>query len=96
MMYTEHFFDHRSARLDQRPRFRHSMGMIGDIRKRREALRLQQKDLAAICSIRPETLSRIEKGTDQVPGYVDMILALLERDPEAVTFALERLKRDDL
>jgi transcriptional regulator with XRE-family HTH domain len=72
------------------------MGMIGDIRKRREALRLQQKDLAAICSIRPETLSRIEKGTDQVPGYVDMILALLERDPEAVTFALERLKRDDL
>ena len=64
--------------------------MTRDIRKRREALRLQQKELAAICSIRPETLSRIEKGTDQVPGYVDMILALLERDPDAVTFALER------
>jgi transcriptional regulator with XRE-family HTH domain len=72
------------------------MRMIGDIRKRREALRLQQKDLAAICSIRPETLSRIEKGTDKVPGYVDVILALMERDPTAVQFALERLKRDDL
>jgi DNA-binding XRE family transcriptional regulator len=65
--------------------------MTSDIRKRREALRLQQKDLAAICSIRPETMSRIEKGTDQVPGYVDMILALMERDPQSVQFALERV-----
>lgn len=68
-------------------------GMAADIRKRREALCLQQKDLAAICSIRPETLSRIEKGTDQVPGYVDMILALMERDPAAVQFALEKIQR---
>lgn len=64
--------------------------MTEDIRKRRKAIRLQQKELAGLCSIRPETLSRIEAGKDAVPGYVDMILALVERDPEALKFALER------
>jgi transcriptional regulator with XRE-family HTH domain len=64
--------------------------MTTDIRQRRKALRLQQQDLARLCSIRPETLSRIERGKDDVPGYVDMILALLERDAEAVRFALQR------
>lgn len=64
--------------------------MTDDIRKRRKAIRLQQQELAALCSLRPETLSRIETGKDAVPGYVDMILALVERDPEALRFALER------
>jgi transcriptional regulator with XRE-family HTH domain len=65
--------------------------MSNDIRKRRKAIRLQQNELAKIVSIAPETLSRIETGKDKVPGYVEMILALLERDPAAVQFALEKV-----
>ena len=60
------------------------------IKAARKAIRLKQMELARICSIRPETLSRIENETDAVPGYVDMIVALLERDESAVRFALER------
>lgn len=64
--------------------------MSTDIRKRRKALRLQQRELATLCSIRPETLSRIERGTDDVPGYVDMILSLIERDEASLRFAMRR------
>ena len=66
------------------------MFMMNDIQKRRRAIRLQQKQLAALCSIRPETMSRIEKGADQVPGYVDMILSLVERDEAALRFAMQK------
>jgi transcriptional regulator with XRE-family HTH domain len=64
--------------------------MNASIRQRRKAIRLQQKQLAELCSIRPETLSRMESGKDDVPGYVDMILALVERDEAALRFAMER------
>jgi transcriptional regulator with XRE-family HTH domain len=60
------------------------------IRAARKELRLKQREFAAICSIQPETLNRIESGKLSVPGYVDMILALLERDEGAVRFALEK------
>jgi DNA-binding XRE family transcriptional regulator len=64
--------------------------MVGnDIKKVRKQLRLKQTEFAAICSIRPETLCRIEKG-GEVPGYMDMIAFLLLRDEAAIKQALER------
>lgn len=56
-------------------------------------MRINQKQLAALCSIRPETLSRIETGKDEVPGYVEMILSLVERDEDALRFALTKAAR---
>jgi DNA-binding transcriptional regulator YiaG len=61
-----------------------------EIKEARQALRLKSTELAAICSIRPETLSRIENGKDCVPGYVDLIVAFMERNEEAVRFAMGR------
>ena len=61
------------------------------IKKTRKALRLKQTEFAALCSIRPETLSRIEGGKDRVPGYVDMIAFLLARDENAIKQAMERM-----
>ena len=60
------------------------------VKAARQALRLKQSELADICSLRAETLSRIEGGKDSVPGYVEMILSLLERDEEAVRFAIRK------
>ncbi len=69
------------------------MRMSGkEVRAARKAIRLKQIELAKLCSIRAETLSRIESGKEAVPGYVDMIVALLERDEGAVRFAIERRK----
>lgn len=64
--------------------------MANDIRNRRKAIRLQQNQLATLCSIRKETLSRIENGVDAVPGYVEMILSLIERDEQALRFAMRK------
>jgi transcriptional regulator with XRE-family HTH domain len=44
----------------------------------RKRLNLKQTELAPICSLRAETLSRIENGHEPVPGYVDLILDFLE------------------
>lgn len=66
-----------------------------DIRPRRMAIRISQKQLAALCSIRPETLSRIEKGKDEVPGYVDMILFLVESDESLLRLAFKKLKETE-
>jgi transcriptional regulator with XRE-family HTH domain len=60
------------------------------IRAARKTIRLNGKEFAKICSIEPETLSRIENGKLSVPGYVDMILSLLERDESAIRFAMDR------
>jgi DNA-binding transcriptional regulator YiaG len=50
--------------------------------------RLKQGQLAKIIGIRQETLSRMERGSDAVPGYVRMILMLIERGgEEALQFA---------
>ena len=61
-----------------------------EIRLAREALRLRQDEFASICSIRPETLNRIENGKSSVPEYVDMISVLLEYDEALVRLALKR------
>jgi DNA-binding XRE family transcriptional regulator len=61
-----------------------------DVRTRRKALGLVQRELAQLVGIRKETMSRIETGEDAVPVYLDMVLALVERDPEALAFALNR------
>lgn len=53
-------------------------------------MKISQKQLAALCSIRPETLSRIETGKDEVPGYVEMILFLVEKDEDTLTKALRK------
>lgn len=60
------------------------------IKAARIALRLRQNELATICGLRPETVNRIENGKDNVPAYLDMIVALLERDEANVRFAMER------
>ena len=60
------------------------------LKKKREALRLRQNQLAKLCSLTPAMMCRIEKGKSDVPGYVDSILALLERDKSAIEFLMER------
>ena len=52
--------------------------MMNTIRKRREALGIQQKEMAMICGIKHESMCRIEKRKNP-PEYVDTILTLLER-----------------
>lgn len=65
--------------------------METNIRDRREALRLKQWQLAQIVGIRPETMSRIERGADALPPYVDTILAFIERfGEEGLDFAMTR------
>ena len=61
-----------------------------EIKLARKVLRLSQRQLAAICSLAPETLSRIENGHDKVPGYVELIVAFLQRDEENIRLAFER------
>ena len=58
---------------------------------RKTVLRLKQRELAAICSVQPSTMNRIENGKDVVPGYVETIVSLLERDHTAVAFMLEQV-----
>lgn len=61
------------------------------IKERRQALRLKQFEVAQIVGIRPETMSRIERGVDDVPAYLDLVLALIERGGEdALRFAMAR------
>lgn len=81
-----------SPDIDHASNMRHNtLIMSGEaIKKARKALRLKQSEFAALCSIRPETLSRIEGGKDKVPGYVDMIAFLLLRNDGDVRAAMER------
>jgi predicted transcriptional regulator len=60
------------------------------LKKKRETLRLRQNQLAKLCSLTPAMMCRIEKGDSKMPGYVDLIVSLLERDEPAVKFAMER------
>jgi DNA-binding XRE family transcriptional regulator len=62
--------------------------LVNEIKTIRKRLRLTIRQFAAICSIRPDTLIRIENGGD-VPGYVDMIAFLLARDENAIKQAME-------
>ena len=60
------------------------------VKSARKALRLKQTELAGICGVRAETLSRIENNRENVPDYLDLVLALFQRDESAVRFAMER------
>ena len=55
----------------------------------RKRLNLKQSELAAICGIASETLSRIENGKAAMPIYAEVILMLISRDEEALRAALE-------
>jgi transcriptional regulator with XRE-family HTH domain len=57
-------------------------------RARREALRLTQRELCALCGIRIETLSRVENGKIETPVYLATIMALLEQGEANVVVAL--------
>ena len=61
-----------------------------DAKKARIRLRLSQKQFAEMCGIAPETLCRIEKPGRDVPGPIDGILLLLERDETAIRFLMEK------
>ena len=60
------------------------------VRAARTALRMRSHDLAAVAGLKPPQMSRIEHGKTPVPVYVDMLLALFERDESAIRFAIER------
>ncbi len=59
-----------------------------EVKAARQRLRLMQKDLAAVCGLAPETLSRIEGGKAEMPFYAEMILMLIGRDEAALQAAL--------
>ena len=61
------------------------------VRAARLALRMRSQELAAVAGLRPSQMSRIECGKAPVPGYIDTLLALFERDESAVRFALDRV-----
>lgn len=60
-----------------------------EIQRGRLALRIKQTHFAAFCDVEPEHMSRIENGKVNVPGYVNTILTLLERDQTAILFLME-------
>jgi DNA-binding XRE family transcriptional regulator len=63
-----------------------------DIKKARKHLRLKQTQMAKLCDMRPETLSRIELGKiTELPPRLGLVVALVSRDEASLRFAMDMM-----
>jgi DNA-binding XRE family transcriptional regulator len=64
-----------------------------DIKKARHFLRLKQTQMAKLCEMRPETLSRIELGKiTELPPRLGLVVALISRDEATLRFAMDFMR----
>jgi transcriptional regulator with XRE-family HTH domain len=61
-----------------------------EIRLARKRMRLRQQQMAKLCDMRPETLSRVELGKmPELPPRLALLVALISRDEASLQFAMD-------